>query len=87
VSPNRGSLDVGRAEELEIPPFAKPSFTGPVINPLNMYAGARLMAYGSAAVEGKHIWPWQRRRVAGGANRIAQGRAVLYGPMDYGSMT
>lgn len=84
LSPNRGSLDVGRVQELEIPEFARGSFSAAPLNPLNMYASSRLMMYGAAGVTGKRVWPWQRRRKAEAANRIAQGRATVYSPMDVG---
>ena len=80
------ALDSGKAEVLEIPPFAHRAFSGQPLDALDMYAGARLMAYGMAGAQGKRIWPWQRKRVMSNANKIAQGRGMLYSPLGMGVM-
>jgi len=81
------SLDSGRAEALPVPAWARSNFrNGRVLDPLQMYAGSRLMAYGVAGAQGKRVWPWQRRKLARNANRIAQGRAFIYSPMGSGGM-
>ena len=86
VTPNRGSLDVGRAESLSIPLWAKPNFGPAVLNPLDMYASSRMIAFGLAGASGKRIWPWQRNRVGHQANQAAQGRGMLYSPLGRGVM-
>jgi len=78
------AVDSGRVQTLEVPAFARQAFSGQPIDSLDMYASSRLMAYGLAGAQGKHIWPWQRKRVMRNANKVAQGRGMLYSPMGIG---
>lgn len=79
------TIDTGRAEVLPIPPWAVGPFSAPVVNPLDMYAGSRLMAFGLAGASGKRVLPWQKRRMSRNANMVAQGRGMVYSPLGVGS--
>ena len=80
------ALDSGKAEVLEVPAFARQSFSAQPVNPLDMYASARLMAYGMAGMQGKRVWPWQRKRFVRNANQVAQGHQMLNSPLGMGVM-
>ena len=81
---------VGKADEVEelpIPEWARASFapSRPVVaNPLDMYAGARMMAFGGNNMRGKINWPWRRDRMARGGYEYVQGRAMTYAPLGGG---
>lgn len=86
--PNRRSLSVGRAEELSVPEWARANFAAPMRpgaqNPLDMAAGARMMALGTRQVLGIPTMPWSKDRIARAGVRMAQGNATLYSPVGYG---
>jgi hypothetical protein len=79
------ALDIGRAETLPIPPWAVAPFSARVVDPLDMYAGSRMMAFGISRGTGHRIMPWQKRRMSRNANAVAQGRGMLYSPLGVGS--
>lgn len=78
-----------KVEELPIPEWARLSFAPgsvPVItDPLNQYAAAKMVAYGSKRSQQKVIWPWLQRRMRRGALEEAQGRQMLYSPAGVGN--
>jgi hypothetical protein len=89
--PNGKSVDVGKADEvkeLPIPEWARMAASvpasPPVANPLNMYAGSKMMGLGARKVAGKWTPPWRKGKVAEGALEVAQGRAMVYSPVGYG---
>ena len=49
------ALDIGRAETLAVPAFARAAFSRQPLNPLDMYASSRLMAFGLAGAQGKRF--------------------------------
>lgn len=80
------ALDIGRAEPLQIPPWARRNFSGSTVNPLDMYASSRMMAFGMAGAQGKRVMPWRKNRMGRGANQAAQGFGMLYSPLGRGVM-
>lgn len=88
--PNSHAVTVGKADqvkELPIPAWARAaSQASPqqVLNPLNMYAGSKMMAFGARKVAGKRNWPWRRKRIAEGGLEVAQGRTFVYSPVGSG---
>lgn len=87
--PNEACLEVGKADqvkELPIPEWARTTFapSRPVANPLDMYAGSRMVAFGVNNARGKINWPWRKDRMSRGAYQAAQGRAMVYAPMGHG---
>jgi hypothetical protein len=80
------ALDVGRAQAVTVPPFARRAFSTAPLSPLDTYAASRLVAFGRATTEGRRIYPWSRKKVARGANQMAQGAGMLYSPLGYGSL-
>ncbi len=69
-----------KAEELPIPASITRAFSAGTVDPLQMYAAARLMAFGVKNATGHRVRPWQRKRMARGANMTAQGRLNLFTP-------
>jgi hypothetical protein len=84
-SPNQGSLDIGLAQRMEIPVWAEQSFSNAPVNPLNMYASSRLMAFGAYGAMGRNLYPWKKKKVSRGANKVAQGNMMLYSPAGSGT--
>ena len=89
--PNHSSVAIGngrQVRELDIPRWARDaSYTPssrPVLSPLNMYAGSKMMAFGARKVAGKRTWPWQRKRVRQGGLDVARGRVSVYQPLGIG---
>jgi len=88
--PNGDAVSVGKADQvkdLPIPEWARTSFSTShpaVANPLDMYAGARMMAFGGNNMRGKINWPWRRSRMVRGAQQYVQGRATVYSPIGEG---
>ena len=88
--PNGDAVSVGKADEvkdLPIPEWARSSFSvnhAVVGNPLDMYAGAQMMAFGGNNMRGKINWPWRRKRMSNGALEYVQGRAMVYSPIGEG---
>lgn len=87
--PNEQPCAIGKADEvkeLPIPEWARSTFAAsrPVANPLSMYAGGRMMAFGGNNMKGKINWPWRRRRMSRGAQEFVQGRAMVYSPLGEG---
>lgn len=89
-SSGRSEEIFGKADEvkeLPIPEWARASFasTRPLVaNPLDMYAGSRMMAFGGNNMKGKINWPWRRDRMARGGYEYVQGRAMVYAPLGTG---
>ena len=88
--PNYRAVSFGKADEVEelpIPEWARASFAPgsvPVLSPLDMYAGSRMMAYGLKNAQGKRVWPWQKKRMTRGAYEAARGRSMIYSPVGKG---
>ena len=87
--PNEDSCIVGKSDEvkeLPIPEWAKSTFapSRQVADPLSMYAGGRMMAFGGNNMKGKINWPWRKNRMSRGAQQFVQGRAMVYAPMGEG---
>lgn len=79
-----------RVEELPVPGWARASFAPgpvPVIDPLNVYAAGRLVAFGGKRARGEVTWPWMRGRMARGGLEQAQGLTMLYSPAGFGERT
>lgn len=70
---------------MSIPVWARQNFAAPTVNPLNMYASSRLMAFGAYGASGRILYPWKKNKVAHGANKIAQGNMMLYSPAGSGT--
>lgn len=70
--------DGGPVRELELPVWAQGPYAPDPIDPLSMYASGRLMAFGAQNAMGKRVKFWRKRRMAAGANQMAQGRDMLY---------
>lgn len=89
--PNNGAVSFGKADEVQqlaIPEWALsassvPTRT-PVSNPLNMYAGSKMMGEGYRKVAGKWTPPWRKKKIAQGSLEVAQGRAMVYSPIGSG---
>ena len=89
--PNCGAVVIGKADdvkELPIPEWARSAAAVPssaqVLNPLNMYAGSKMMGFGARKVAGKWTPPWRKKKVAEGALEVAQGRTFVYSPIGSG---
>lgn len=79
-----------QVEELPVPGWARASFAPgpvPVIDPLNVYAAGRLVAFGGKRARGEVTWPWMRGRMARGGLEQAQGLTMLYSPAGFGERT
>jgi hypothetical protein len=70
------ALDIGRPEPLVIPPWARQNFAR-MVNPLDQYAGGRLMSQGWQNFQGNRVMPWRKNRMSRGALAMARGRAAM----------
>lgn len=86
---NKTKVKKAQTELLPIPAWAYSNFapSRPVGDPLSMYAGGRMMAYGMNNMKGKINWPWRKDRMSRGANQYVQGRAMVYAPLGSGKGT
>ena len=82
--PNIDSCLIGKADspaELPVPEWARTTIASNVRvgDPLTMYAGGRMMAFGSNNARGRINWFWRKPRMARGANEFVQGRMMVFG--------
>lgn len=90
LMPNSSSLDIGRAEPLPVPMWARANLTTrrnhTILSPLDIAATSRMMGFGLRTT----LWirppvsQAERNRIASGSWTGTVGRTMLYSPLGSG---